>query len=55
MYVGYVRQPGTSYRVQDWFSMQGVFSIKITPLAANSVLLEDIEEGALEDLVRDDK
>lgn len=51
--MGYVKQPGTSYRIQDWFSIQGVFSIKVTPLGANSVLMEDIEEGTLEDLVND--
>lgn len=52
MYVGYVEQQGTFYRVQDWFSMQGVFSIKSsTPLGASFVLLEDVEEGALEELV----
>lgn len=32
MYVGYVKQLGTSYRIHDWFSMQGFFSVKITPI-----------------------
>lgn len=53
MYVGYVKQPSTSYRIQDWFCMQGVFSVKITPIGANSVLMEDVEEGTLEELVND--
>lgn len=35
--------------------MQGVFTVKATPLGANQVLLEEVEEGALEDLVRDGK
>lgn len=54
MYVGFVKQPGNSYRVQDWYSMQGVFSIKATPIGATKVLLEDIEEGTLDDLVCED-
>lgn len=53
MYVGYVKQSGTSYMMQEWINMQGVFSIKITPIGANSVLMEDIEEGAIENAIKE--
>ncbi|MCI32149.1 hypothetical protein A2U01_0053361, partial [Trifolium medium] len=44
-YVGFVHHPGMSYNIQDEFHRQGYFRIKITPLGANMVLLEDLEVG----------
>lgn len=42
--VGEVVWPGKSYAIQDEFAMQGVFSIKATPLGANWVLLEGAKD-----------
>lgn len=53
MYVGVVNIPGSTYSVQEWLSMQGVFSVKVTPMGANKVLMEEMEEGIISALVSD--
>ncbi|PNY01681.1 hypothetical protein L195_g024982 [Trifolium pratense] len=53
--VGTVVQPGMSYNIQEEFHMQGYFGIKITPLGANMVLMEEQEEGELQALQDDAK
>lgn len=52
-YIGEVVHPGESYNIQRHFKMEGVFSIKVTPLGANLCLLEDLEEGFLVDMLGD--
>ncbi|MCI08394.1 hypothetical protein A2U01_0029471, partial [Trifolium medium] len=54
-YVGEVVHPGMSYNIQDEFHRQGYFGIKITPLGANLVLLEEQEEGEVRALIEDAK
>lgn len=53
MYVGVVRNPRSAHMVQEWFNMQGFFSIKVTLLGANLVLMEEIEEGIISALISD--
>lgn len=53
MYIGVVRQPGTAHMVQERLSMQGFFLIKITPLGANKVLMDEMEEGIIPALISD--
>lgn len=53
MYVGVVKTPSSTHSVQERFSMQGFFSIKVTPLGANKVLLEEMDEGIIQDLISD--
>ncbi|PNX61493.1 hypothetical protein L195_g052481, partial [Trifolium pratense] len=52
-YVGVVNHSGMSYNIQDEFHRQGYFGVKITPLGANLVLLEDQEEGEIKALLKD--
>ncbi|PNX93423.1 hypothetical protein L195_g016577 [Trifolium pratense] len=54
-FVGTVLQPGMSYNIQEEFHMQGYFGIKITPLGANLVLLEEQEGGEMQALQADAK
>lgn len=35
MYVGYAKQSCTTHMIQAWFSLQGVYSVKATPMGAN--------------------
>ncbi|XP_058747128.1 uncharacterized protein LOC131620126 [Vicia villosa] len=50
-YVGEVIFPGSSYNIQTYFEMEGMFSIKVTPLGASLCLLEEVEEGFIQDLI----
>ncbi|PNY11622.1 hypothetical protein L195_g008233 [Trifolium pratense] len=52
-FVGVVEHPGMSYNIQEAFHMQGYFGVKITPLGANLVLLEDQVEGEIKALMED--
>lgn len=45
---------GSTYLVQESFSMHGIFSIKVTPLGANKVLMEEMEEGVIAALMDED-
>lgn len=51
MYVGEVKNPGSTHIIQEWFNMQGFFSIKVTPMGANLVLMEEMEEGIIPALI----
>ncbi|GAU35431.1 hypothetical protein TSUD_375210 [Trifolium subterraneum] len=42
-----------AFNIQDEFHMQGYFGVKITPIGANLVLLEDQEEGEIKALMED--
>lgn len=53
MYVGVVKNPSCAHLVQEWLNIQGFFSIKVTPMGANRVLLEEIEEGIIPALMSD--
>ncbi|CAJ2672764.1 unnamed protein product [Trifolium pratense] len=44
-----------SYNIQEQFQRQGYFGIKITPLGANMVLMEEQEEGELQALLLEAK
>ncbi|PNX65689.1 hypothetical protein L195_g062723, partial [Trifolium pratense] len=44
-----------TYNIQDEFHRQGYFGVKITPLGANLVLLEEQEEGEVRALMEDAK
>ncbi|XP_058746299.1 uncharacterized protein LOC131619193 [Vicia villosa] len=52
-YVSHLRFPGTAYNVQTHLEIEGVFGVKVTPLGGNSCLLEESEEGFIEDLIRE--
>lgn len=52
-YIGEVNIPGSPYSIQTSFEMEGVFSIKVTPLVALLCLLEEIEEGFIKDLLEE--
>ncbi|XP_058766204.1 uncharacterized protein LOC131639756 [Vicia villosa] len=52
-YVGVISNPGSSYNIQTYFEMEGVFSIKVTPVGANLCLLEEMEEGYIGELIGD--
>lgn len=48
-----IENPEMSYNIQTSFEVEGYFSIKVTPLGANLCLLEDLEEGAIKDLIKE--
>ncbi|XP_058775277.1 uncharacterized protein LOC131649535 [Vicia villosa] len=50
-YVGILRFPGTAFNIQTHLELEGVFGVKVTPLGGNSCLLEELEEGFIEDLI----
>ncbi|XP_058726434.1 uncharacterized protein LOC131597779 [Vicia villosa] len=52
-YVGEVHNPGSAYNIQTHFEVEGIFSIKVTPLGANLCLLEETEEGFIRELIGD--
>lgn len=53
MYVAEVKNAGGTHMVQEWFSGQGVFSIKVTPMGANLVLLEEMDDGYIQAILDD--
>ncbi|CAI8607977.1 unnamed protein product [Vicia faba] len=50
-YVDQVIILGSTYNIQTNFEMEGYFAIKVTPLGVNLCLLEESEEGVIEDLI----
>lgn len=51
-YVGRVCLPGSAYSLQNYLEMEGIFAIRVTPMGGNCCLLEDLEEGFIEDLIK---
>lgn len=51
MFVGYINRSGSTQQVVEEFGRQGIFLVKIRPMGANLVLLEDGEGRATEDLI----
>lgn len=54
-FVGIVSKPGKTYEIQEEFHKHGVFSIKVTPLGSNRVILEAEEDDEIINLVNNDK
>ncbi|CAI8618038.1 unnamed protein product [Vicia faba] len=54
-FVGVVLESGMTYNVQNSFEIEGYFSIKVMPLGASLCLLEEVEEGAIIDLIKEGK
>lgn len=52
-FVGTVMILGMTYNIHTHFEIEGIFSIKVTPLGANLCLLENLEEGFNEELIRE--
>lgn len=52
-FVGRIKIPGSAYNIQTQFEMEGFFAIKVTPLGGGLCLLEESEEGFIEDLIGD--
>lgn len=50
-YVGKVLNLGSFYNMHVQFGVEGIFSIKVTPMSANLCLLEEVEEGFIFDLI----
>lgn len=50
-YIGEVLFPGETHNLQTHFAIEGVFSIKISPLGPNLCVLEELDEGIIEELV----
>lgn len=55
MFQGYVNSSGSTQQVEEEFSKQGIFLVKITPMRASLVLLEDGEDGETKDLIEDER
>lgn len=53
VFVGVVFNSSKSYNIQSYFEIEGYFSIKVTPLGANLCLMEEVEKGAIRDLVKE--
>lgn len=52
-FIGVTVNHGMSYNIQTSLEVEGYFSIKVTPLGENLCLLEDIEVGAISDLIKE--
>ncbi|XP_058768565.1 uncharacterized protein LOC131642306 [Vicia villosa] len=50
-YVGVVKNPGSSYNIQNHFFLEGYFDVKVSPLGPNLCLLESFEDGDVDALV----
>lgn len=50
-YVGKVCISGSTYNIQTHLKMEGMFAIRVTPLGDNYSLLEELEEGFIDDLI----
>lgn len=55
MMVGEAVTPGTIEAIREEFFRKGIFSVKVTLLGANKVLLEEIEAGAIQELMKEEK
>ena len=54
-FVGVVEKSGTTYDIQEALHVEGYFRIKSTPMGVNLCLLEEIDEGEVSALVKEDK
>ncbi|XP_058759866.1 uncharacterized protein LOC131633166 [Vicia villosa] len=52
-YIGEVQFAGETYNVQTHLEVEGFFLIKVHPLGAKLCLLEEIEEGVIEELINE--
>ncbi|XP_058732902.1 uncharacterized protein LOC131604483 [Vicia villosa] len=50
-FIGRVLMPGSAYNLQSYMEMEGIFAVRVTPLGGDVCLLEDREEGFIEDLI----
>lgn len=50
-YVGKDLIPGTAYNILMHKEMKGIYAIKVSPLGDNFCLLEELEEGYIEDFI----
>lgn len=50
-FVGVVAKLGTTYCTQEEFVRRGILDVKVIPMGANLVLLEEELEGALDTLL----
>ncbi|XP_058775318.1 uncharacterized protein LOC131649579 [Vicia villosa] len=50
-YIGEVLFSGESYNIQNHLEVEGFFSIKVHPLGANLCLLEEMDEGVIQELI----
>ncbi|XP_058750416.1 uncharacterized protein LOC131623425 [Vicia villosa] len=50
-YVGVATFPGSTRIIQTHFEMEGYFDVKVTPMGGNLCLLEEVDEGAIQDLI----
>src|SRR3954470_6783514 len=48
-----VVHPGESYDIQNHYEMEGIFSLKITPLGANLCLVEELDKGFIQEMLCD--
>lgn len=54
-FVGVVEKPGMTYNVQEVLHVEGFFRIKATPLGANMCLLEELENGKIKILIKEEE
>ncbi|XP_058732931.1 uncharacterized protein LOC131604513 [Vicia villosa] len=52
-FVGKVCIPDSAFNIQTHLEMEGVFAIRVSPLGGNLCLLEENEEGFIEDLINE--
>ncbi|XP_058733452.1 uncharacterized protein LOC131605070 [Vicia villosa] len=52
-FVGVVEVPGDTYNLQERFTKEGYFGVKVTPMGANLCLLEENEEGMIKDIIEE--
>lgn len=52
-FMGVILHPGSTCNIQTHFEVEGVFTIKVTPMGANLCLMEELEEGYISELIGD--
>ncbi|XP_058733329.1 uncharacterized protein LOC131604933 [Vicia villosa] len=52
-FVGEVLFPGETYNIQTHLEIEGFFLVKVHPMGANLCMLEEMEEGVIQELLND--
>lgn len=54
-YVGTTLIPGFAYNIQTHMEMKGIYAIKIIPLGGNLFLMEEVDEGYIQDFIEEEE
>lgn len=55
LYVGTALIPDSAYNIQNHLEIEGIYAIKIIPLGVNLCLMEELEEGYIQDFIGEEE